>query len=393
MPLPSDDQQPGLVAAGAARDHVDPVGHHEGRIEADAELADQLRALAGLAGFDAFHERLRAGARDGAERLDHLVAAHADAVVLDRRACLLVRVERERDARLRVVAEQCRLGDRLVAQLLAGIGGVRDQLAQEDVLVGIDRMHHQVQQLGDVGLESAVFDLGFFSNRHGKLLPLRAYEVGHCSKATLRSTLAKVRRLPWMREPRLAAWHPPRKMLIILSNFRPTVPHAIRRRSEAVARLDRPRRRARPGQALDRRVRTTAAAVSYRRVAATSPAGSPRSCARAASARNDRVALLANNSIEHLLCYFGVMAYGATICTVHVEMNRNQLDNIFARLKPKLVLYQDGLRPRRSARRRVGAAPAARPLRRARARTFFAEVARCRAGRRAAPTPGRTTTP
>jgi acyl-coenzyme A synthetase/AMP-(fatty) acid ligase len=59
--------------------------------------------------------------------------------------------------------------------------------------------------------------------------------------------------------------------------------------------------------------------------------------------RNDRVALLANNSIEHLICYFGVMAYGATICTVHVEMNRNQLDDIFARLQPKLVLYQDGL--------------------------------------------------
>src|SRR6266851_1919234 len=58
---------------------------------------------------------------------------------------------------------------------------------------------------------------------------------------------------------------------------------------------------------------------------------------------NDRVALLANNSVEHLLCYFGVMAYGATICTVHVEMNRNQLDNIFRRLKPALVLHQDGL--------------------------------------------------
>src|SRR5271154_7523554 len=59
--------------------------------------------------------------------------------------------------------------------------------------------------------------------------------------------------------------------------------------------------------------------------------------------RNDRVALLANNSIEHLLCYFGVMAAGATICTVHIEMNRNQLDNIFERLKPKLILFQDGL--------------------------------------------------
>jgi acyl-coenzyme A synthetase/AMP-(fatty) acid ligase len=58
---------------------------------------------------------------------------------------------------------------------------------------------------------------------------------------------------------------------------------------------------------------------------------------------NDRVALLSNNSIEHLACYFGVMSYGATICTVHVEMNRNQLDNIFTRLNPKLVLYQEGL--------------------------------------------------
>lgn len=59
--------------------------------------------------------------------------------------------------------------------------------------------------------------------------------------------------------------------------------------------------------------------------------------------RNDRIALLANNSIEHLICYLGVMAYGATICTVHIEMNRNQLDDIFARLSPKLVLCQDGL--------------------------------------------------
>ena len=59
--------------------------------------------------------------------------------------------------------------------------------------------------------------------------------------------------------------------------------------------------------------------------------------------RNDRVALLSNNSIEHLLSYFGVLAYGATICTVHVEMNRNQLDNILPALMPRLVLCEDGL--------------------------------------------------
>jgi acyl-coenzyme A synthetase/AMP-(fatty) acid ligase len=55
---------------------------------------------------------------------------------------------------------------------------------------------------------------------------------------------------------------------------------------------------------------------------------------------NDRIALLANNSIEHLLCYVGVIAYGATICTVHVEMNRRHLDNILPALDPRLVLFE-----------------------------------------------------
>ena len=36
---------------------------------------------------------------------------------------------------------------------------------------------------------------------------------------------------------------------------------------------------------------------------------------------NDRVALLSENSLEHLMVYYGVMYFGATICTIHVEMN------------------------------------------------------------------------
>lgn len=93
--------------------------------------------------------------------------------------------------------------------------------------------------------------------------------------------------------------------------------------------------------------------------------------------RNDRVALLSNNSIEHLLCYLGVMAYGATICTVHVEMNRHQLDDIFARLRPALVLYQDGLQlddlltTVSAPRLRLGHWNADA------ASTFFGEVAHC----------------
>jgi acyl-CoA synthetase (AMP-forming)/AMP-acid ligase II len=95
---------------------------------------------------------------------------------------------------------------------------------------------------------------------------------------------------------------------------------------------------------------------------------------------NDRVALLADNSIEQLLCYFGVMAAGATVCTVHVEMNRNQLGGILDRLKPKLILYQDGLRLD-EALASVGAARFAIGRHDAPAAdTLFGELARCAPG-------------
>ena len=59
------------------------------------------------------------------------------------------------------LADQVRLGDRLVAQLVAGVGGVGDQLAQEHVGLGIDRVHHQAQQLRHLGLERVGFGNGF----------------------------------------------------------------------------------------------------------------------------------------------------------------------------------------------------------------------------------------
>ena len=54
-------------------------------------------------------------------------------------------------------ADQLRLGDRLEAQLVAGVGGVGDQLAQEDLLVRVQRMGDEVQDLGDFGFEFAGF--------------------------------------------------------------------------------------------------------------------------------------------------------------------------------------------------------------------------------------------
>ena len=58
---------------------------------------------------------------------------------------------------------------------------------------------------------------------------------------------------------------------------------------------------------------------------------------------NERIALLAGNSIEHLVCYIGVMAYGATVCTIHVEMNRGHLAQILRMLDPRLAVYDESL--------------------------------------------------
>jgi len=124
----------------------------------------------GLGGLDPFEEGLGAGAGDGAERLDHLVAAHADAVVLDGEGAF-VGIDGERDAGLRVVAEERRVGDGVVAQLLVGVGRVRDQLAQKHRLVRIDRVHHQMQELGDIGLECAAFGAGLLRVGHGQVVP------------------------------------------------------------------------------------------------------------------------------------------------------------------------------------------------------------------------------
>jgi acyl-coenzyme A synthetase/AMP-(fatty) acid ligase len=58
---------------------------------------------------------------------------------------------------------------------------------------------------------------------------------------------------------------------------------------------------------------------------------------------NDRVLLLAENSVEYLVVFVSTLRYGATLATVHVEMNQAHLAEIIAAISPEIVLYQDGL--------------------------------------------------
>ncbi len=62
-----------------------------------------------------------------------------------------------------IAAQKVRLGDRLEAQFLAGIGGVRDQLAQENLLVRVQRMDDQAQHL--LGFRLELLDLRLLRSR------------------------------------------------------------------------------------------------------------------------------------------------------------------------------------------------------------------------------------
>src|SRR5690606_2696058 len=62
-------------------------------------------------------------------------------------------VEADPDSQFGVALIQSLILQRLEAQLVGGVGGVGDQLAQEDIPVAVEGVNHQVQKLLHLGLE------------------------------------------------------------------------------------------------------------------------------------------------------------------------------------------------------------------------------------------------
>ncbi|MNO62877.1 hypothetical protein D3C76_535590 [compost metagenome] len=148
---------------GAAGEHVDLVGDDEGAVEAHTELADQVRILLLVAG-QVLQEVGGAGLGDGAEVGDHVLAAHADAVVFEGDG-LGVLVEADADLQLGTAFQQLRLGQGFETQLVGGVRGVGNQFAEEDFLVRIEGMDHQMKQLLHFGLKTQSFFLSFHAHR------------------------------------------------------------------------------------------------------------------------------------------------------------------------------------------------------------------------------------
>ena len=136
----------GLLFAVLLRENGDLIGDHEGGVESYAELADDvdiglllvlfLRLLAELIGT---------GGGDHAEVVFKLFFTHADAVIGNgQRAVFLV--DRHGDSEIAAVHADLVIRQRNIAELVDGVAGVGDDLAQEDLLMCINGVYHQVEQ-------------------------------------------------------------------------------------------------------------------------------------------------------------------------------------------------------------------------------------------------------
>ena len=151
------------------------LGNHERRIEAHAELADDVHIFALL--FGVFSLELKAARMgDGTQVGFELVARHADAGIGNGDgACVLV--EGNIDGKVVLRNGDRGISEALEVELVHRVGCVGNKLAQEDFLVRVDGVDHQIEELFALSLELLHSDPSFFGrmaratrHRHGNTL-------------------------------------------------------------------------------------------------------------------------------------------------------------------------------------------------------------------------------
>ena len=113
----------------------DLVGHHEGGVEADTELADQFLGRGGVVFAVLSLPKLLTqlggtGLGQRADQVDHLCAGHTNAVVANGEGTGVV-VHHDLDVQIGRVDIQVLVLECLDPQLVQRVGGVRDQLPKE----------------------------------------------------------------------------------------------------------------------------------------------------------------------------------------------------------------------------------------------------------------------
>ena len=143
------------ISTPAARMHAHLVRHHERGIKPDTELTDHVRWRSTVF-LDRFEEGLGTGVGNRSKIFHQLVMRHANAMIGNREGlCLLI--GRDVDLKRQIGLMNILLGPFKMAKFLHRIGGIRDQLAQENLLVGVKRVDDEIEKLLDLGLECVLF--------------------------------------------------------------------------------------------------------------------------------------------------------------------------------------------------------------------------------------------
>ena len=119
------------------------VGHNECRIEADAELTDQMRIF-GLITGEVIEKFAGTRIGDSADIIHHFLTVHTNAVIHQSNGASGL-IETDIDFQLAVVLIQGLIGQRFETELVTGIRGVGNQLTQKYLFIGIQGMNHEVQ--------------------------------------------------------------------------------------------------------------------------------------------------------------------------------------------------------------------------------------------------------
>ncbi len=152
-PVPSDSHRQPLGFFVTAGDDFHAIRQHERRVKPDAELPDQ-RQIRFLVTREVLQKFQRTAVRDRAQVFDEFVLRQTDARVVDAKHAGFF-VGFQRDFQGRLIAKLL-IGQLQIPHFVEGIGSIRDQLANRDLFILIQRMRQQMQQLLDLGLKRRI---------------------------------------------------------------------------------------------------------------------------------------------------------------------------------------------------------------------------------------------
>ncbi len=135
------------------------VRHHEGGIEPQAEVADDLVFIFDI--FELLHELLGGGESDLVDIFADFIGGHADAVVLDGQgAGILV----DADVDGVIVGNLQPFDDVDMLQLMNGVDRVGDQLPQENFMVAVEPFLDDGKDIFGMNGDAAFFNLFFLGH-------------------------------------------------------------------------------------------------------------------------------------------------------------------------------------------------------------------------------------